>query len=158
MIFDNIISLNIRLPMNANHTLEQIMTETIITVSPETSILEIENIFERYNFHHIPVIEKDLSLAGIISKTDLSVYLKNMSLVTSGKTFTNFTNKSTAAKDIMTAYPTTLEKNDTINLAADIFLSNNFHALPILENNTLIGIVTTHDLLKYAYKGKEEEI
>ncbi len=45
-----------------------------------------------------------------------------------------------------------LEPEDTVGLAADIFLANKFHALPIVEDDVLTGILTIHDLLAYSYK------
>ena len=50
-------------------------------------------------------------------------------------------------------YTNTLSINadDSIGLAADIFLANRFHALPIVEENRLVGMVTTHDLLLYSF-------
>lgn len=51
----------------------------------------------------------------------------------------------------MTPYPIQLDPDDSIGLAIDIFLANKFHALPIVEDGALLGIVTTHDLLEYAF-------
>ena len=51
----------------------------------------------------------------------------------------------------MTKYPISLEPDDTIGLAADIFLANRFHALPILDDDVLVGLVTAHDLLRYSF-------
>ncbi len=41
-------------------------------------------------------------------------------------------------------------------LAADIFLANKFHALPIVEDGILIGLVTSHDLLQYSFESPVE--
>jgi len=65
------------------------------------------------------------------------------------------------ARDIMTKYPLHLDPEDSIGLAADIFLANKFHALPIVEDGKLAGIVTSHDLLAYSFTspvGEEEEV
>ena len=51
-----------------------------------------------------------------------------------------------------------LEPDDTIGLAADIFLANKFHALPVVEDERLVGIVTTHDLLKYSFTAVMEPL
>ena len=52
----------------------------------------------------------------------------------------------------MTKYPVSLDMEDTVGLAADIFMANKFHALPVVENNQLVGIVTTHDILLFAFQ------
>jgi acetoin utilization protein AcuB len=51
----------------------------------------------------------------------------------------------------MTPEPIVVDPDDSIGLAADIFLVNTLHALPVVEDNRLVGIITTHDLLKYAF-------
>jgi acetoin utilization protein AcuB len=51
----------------------------------------------------------------------------------------------------MTKYPLQLSPDDTVGLAADIFLANKFHALPIVDDGQLVGIVTAHDLLSYSF-------
>jgi CBS domain-containing protein len=46
-----------------------------------------------------------------------------------------------------------LELDDKVGTAAEIFLENRFHALPIVdENDHLLGIVTTFDVLKYEFE------
>jgi len=61
------------------------------------------------------------------------------------------------ARDIMTAAPLFLDPDDTVGLALDIFLANKFHALPVVEDNILMGILTTHDILAYSINNFEEE-
>ena len=39
-----------------------------------------------------------------------------------------------------------------MSLAIDIFLENKFHALPVVEDNRLVGIITTHDILSFSVK------
>jgi acetoin utilization protein AcuB len=55
------------------------------------------------------------------------------------------------AGDIMSREPLKIESADTIGLAADIFRANALHALPVVDDGELVGIVTSHDLLNYAY-------
>ena len=52
----------------------------------------------------------------------------------------------------MTEFPMHLDPEDSIGLAADTFLANKFHALPIVEDQVLVGLITTHDLLKYSFE------
>ena len=54
--------------------------------------------------------------------------------------------------DVMTTKLAKLSQHDKIGTAAEIFLDNRFHALPVVkDDNILIGIITSHDVLKYEY-------
>ena len=44
-----------------------------------------------------------------------------------------------------------LSPTDTVVTAATHFTKNKYHALPVVENGKLVGIVTTYDLIEYAY-------
>lgn len=128
------------------------MTTAILSVPPSENFSAIENIFKKYPFHHLPVVNKNQSVIGIISKTDILHFSKKLALNSSGKYYSQLTLGNTKASDIMTAEPIVVDSDDTIGLAADLFLANTIHALPVVEDNRLVGIITTHDLLQYAFK------
>jgi CBS domain-containing protein len=141
--------------MNPNALLSEIMTPMPVTINPGTKLTEIYSIFKYNSFHHIPVIELG-RLVGIISREDF-VQIEHV-LTTNwsgngngGNSFENF-----HAEDIMTDYPMHLGPDDTIGLAADIVLTNKFHALPIIEDDILVGIVTSHDLIAFAFSSPLE--
>jgi acetoin utilization protein AcuB len=53
---------------------------------------------------------------------------------------------------VMTQHVATLGPDEKIGAAAEVFLENLFHGLPIVdERGELVGIVTTHDILKYEF-------
>ncbi len=137
--------------MNPNRPIREIMTTDLVTVFPEANAKAIKAIFDRHDFHHLPVVEKGDRLVGIISKTDFFKLSYVLSLRTTGRTWTENEYQALCAKDLMTKYPLSLDPEDTIGLAADIFLANKFHALPILEDERLVGLITTHDLLLFSY-------
>jgi len=141
--------------MNPNAPLAQIMTPMPLTISPETKLTEIYQIFTANSFHHIPVIDQG-RLVGMISREDFSqiehVLTTNWSgNMTPENSFQNF-----QAQDIMTEYPMHLGPDDSVGLAADIVLTNKFHALPIMEDDLLVGIVTAHDLIAFAFSSPLE--
>jgi CBS domain-containing protein len=49
----------------------------------------------------------------------------------------------------MVRKPTCISPDTMIKEAAEIFLKAEFHALPVVEKNKLVGILTTTDLIKY---------
>ncbi|MCB0569666.1 MAG: CBS domain-containing protein [Phaeodactylibacter sp.] len=147
--------------MNPDKVIREIMTTKLVTVSPDRPAKAIQDIFSKNDFHHIPVVEKGERLVGIISKEDLYKVLNVLSARNLGTAQPEEELGSLSAADLMTKYPIALDPDDTIGLAADIFLANKFHALPIVEDDKLIGLVTTHDLLKFGFNSpvieKEEE-
>lgn len=138
--------------MDTSRPVSEIMTKNLVTVKPDETIDRIHDLFERHSFHHIPVVDKN-KLVGIISKTDY-VKIRHMLATTwSGETICQDMYKDMCAGDIMSREPLKIEPADTIGLAADIFRANALHALPVVEDGELVGIVTSHDLLNYAYQG-----
>jgi len=143
--------------MNPNTAIREIMTIDLITIGQEDCISAIRAVFEKHDFHHLLVVEKGEQLVGIISKKDFLKMVHFGSPDATEKTGTGREDGVLVAKDIMTKYPIHLDPEDSIGLAADIFLANKFHALPIVEDGKLSGILTTHDLLEYIFKSPVEE-
>lgn len=136
--------------MNPELPVSSIMTTRLVTVEPDAHLTKIRQIFESYPFHHIPVLDQD-RLVGIISKADFYRISHTISFNWNGREEVDTHAHAFTAKDIMTRYPMQLHPDDTIGLAADIFLSNRFHALPVVEGEALVGIVTSHDLIALAF-------
>lgn len=60
--------------------------------------------------------------------------------------------RSLLVREVMVKQVAKLRPEDKIELAADIFRENLFHAMPVVDNDgKLKGIVTTFDLLNYAF-------
>ncbi len=137
--------------MNPEMPIREIMTTQLITAVPNTSMKEVQSVFARHNIHHLPVVDECEAIIGIISKEDLYKITHLLALNTSGPTYSEKMFRTLTARDLMTPNPMVLDPDDSIGLAADIFLANKFHALPIVENDRLVGIVTTHDLLAFAF-------
>lgn len=133
------------------------MTTSLVTVSPDATASRIKELFESNGFHHLPVVDRGENLVGIISKEDFLTLSYVLSLKTTGPTWSDKEYESLRAGDFMTSYPLSLDPEDTIGLAADIFLANKFHALPIVEDGQLVGLVTTHDLLKFGFNSRYVE-
>jgi len=138
--------------MNPNTLIKEVMTNELVTVRPEEKIKDLKSLFEEHNFHHLLVVEESSGLVGIISKEDYYKFTYSLTFQTTGKTWSTIKYDTICAKEIMTESPFVLAPDDTIGLAADLFLANKFHALPVVESNDLVGILTTHDLLRYSFK------
>ncbi len=147
--------------MNPNISVQEIMTTNPVTVPPTATLGEVRALFSKNSFHHVPVAGPGGELVGIISREDFFkvAYVLSVEAARADNTKSRF--QHLMAEDIMTKYPLQLAPDDTIGLAADIFLANKFHAVPIVDDGQLVGIVTSHDLLTYAFAspvGEQSEL
>ena len=132
--------------------LKEIMTTDLEVVQLNTPFETVKSLFENNSFHHLPVVDETSMIKGIISKQDFTKLNYQLTLESGGKIYyTQQWYDQLKAKDVMTKNPVFLNPDDTIGLAADLFLENAYHAIPIMEDGVLVGIVTTHDLLAYAF-------
>lgn len=132
-----------------NRPIKTIATVNLMTVSPNVIMTEIEDIFNSYEFHHIPVVEDDKPI-GIISKSDfhrLQHHFTQLGLEEAKENNQKFF-RSMIASDVMIKNPICLKSSDMISDAVDIFLQNKVHSILIVDDEKCNGIVTPYDILK----------
>jgi len=137
--------------MNTEKIIQEIMTTNLVAVAPEDSFGKVKLLFDENDFHHLLVVNEKKELVGIISLEDLWRTAYHVSFLTTGQTFSKDWYNNYQVKHMMTKEPMTIESEDTLGLAADIFKANKFRALPVLEGKELVGIVTPYDLMQYAF-------
>ena len=125
----------------------QIMTKVLIAVPPTKKISEVNQLFTDYKIRHIPVVEGE-QLVGIISSNDI---LKiGYSTAEMNAEAINAIYDAYQLEDIMTANPIVVDDETTIKEVAELLVNQQFHSLPVVDKNrTLVGIVTTTDLINY---------
>lgn len=144
--------------MENPRSVSAIMTKDVTSIGPDMPYAEIKDIFDNNHFHHLPVLNEKKQLMGIISKEDLFKAIYLISLHTKHPDYSHLKYGYISASDLMTKYPVFLEPDDLIELAVDIFLANKLHALPILDDGQLVGIVTTHDMMQFAFTEMRSEV
>lgn len=143
--------------MNFNRTIpiSQLMTTDLITLGPNDTLIKVDEIFRTNEFHHIPIVDKAGQLLGIISRVDFYKMEDSFTVFNSVKSRTTNASlfQSLLTQEIMTKKLATLHPEDTAITAMGLFKDNLFHAIPIVDDNQkLVGLLTTYDLLTYAYK------
>lgn len=133
--------------MNILTPISTIMTTDLITVNPKDTLSSVKYKFDAHPIHHLPVVRYK-ELVGIISKSDLMYFMKGMRANEVGNMDKNGLRLSHyCAKDIMTVGLATVEPKEPIRTALEIFKENVLHALPVVQDDELIGILTTHDII-----------
>ena len=139
--------------MDLTTKVSEIMTTDLIAVSPNDMMTSVAEIFESKDFHHIPVIDYEQKLIGMISKYDFNILCDKTTLFNrKSKEINKDIFKAMVAKDIMVTQLVKIHPDDPISKAVGILKENIFHALPVIDlSGTLVGILTTYDLLVHAY-------
>lgn len=133
--------------MKRNVPVSSIMTKNVIKLNLSDTLTKAEGLFKKYHIRHIPVVNGNI-IIGMLSYTDLlrisfadAVYDDEEIDVT---VYNMFSVEQVMARNLVKVSP-----DNTIKEVAEILSKNEFHALPVVEGDLLVGIVTTTDLIKY---------
>lgn len=132
--------------MKRNEPVSHIMTKNPKTVHVGQKLSEVRELLIQGGFHHMPVVNGK-KLVGIISATDILRVSYDYDADTRGNDAV--LDHTRTITDVMQAEPMTLGATASIRSAAQVFSKNWFHALPVVEDEELVGIVTTTDLMQY---------
>ncbi len=139
-----------------------IMVTQVITVSPDTEVTQAAKILLENRINGVPVLDAGGKLVGILCQSDLVAQQKAFPVpsvftlmdgimpLTSIKRLEKEIEKIAAVTvaDAMTPNPVTVFPQSTIEEVASMMVDKNFHTLPVIEADTLVGIVGKEDVLK----------
>ena len=124
------------------------MTSEVITVNVTQSLREVNLLFKKHNIRHLPVVSGEI-LIGILSQTDIY-------RISFGNTFGEDQAGADEAifdmlsiNQVMKNSPITASPDDSVKDVATQLADHEFHALPVVDQDKLVGIITTTDILKY---------
>ena len=104
-----------------------------------------------FRSHHLLVTE-DEQLRGILSYGDL-LYLLNRMDNDGFEAYRNQVRlKNYKVNEIMSSQVITLQKDEPLLNALNLFLEKRINALPIMDGDKLVGIITTRDIIKNLVK------
>ena len=133
--------------MNLLAPVSTIMTKNPITIEPEDTLQTAQEIFDKFHIHRIPVVYEG-ELVGMLRKSDFSFFKRGFNDDAFDNILVDVKLNNYKVKSIMIKGLGKLDVDDRINVALDVFKKNLFHALPVLENDRIVGIITTHDIIK----------
>lgn len=132
-----------------------VMTTTVITVTPNDIMSKVEALFKKHGFHHLPVVNQDGILVGIISQVECYKLQNSLTILRQERhqAYNDRLLQSLIAEDVMQKDLVKIAPGDTLEKAANLFRKNAFHALPVVDtSNKLLGMLTTYDLIEHAYR------
>lgn len=123
------------------------MTRDVISVSPESGVLEAGNLMRENGIRRLPVV-KDGRVVGVITHGDVREAKPSITSTLSAWEMNYLLARLTVA-EIMTEDPETITPNATIGEAAYVMFQHKISGLPVVDaNHTLVGMITESDIFR----------
>jgi CBS-domain-containing membrane protein len=137
----------------------QIMTRQVLSVGPDTPVLEAANTMLQQHISGLPVIDKSGKLVGIVSEGDFirraeigtgsqhGRWLKF--LIGPGKSASEFVHEQgRKVSEVMTPEPYTVVEDTPLEDIVQLMEKKNIKRLPVMRGDAIVGIVTRSNLLR----------
>ena len=136
----------------------RIMHTFLVTVPPDTTVLKAKDIIENKQINHLLVVDENENLLGLVSDRDVKQSWASPATTLSVHEL-NYLLTQLTVEMIMTKKIITISSGTTIETAALIMQENRISALPVMEAEKLVGIITTTDVMEVLLRaiGVDEE-
>ncbi len=142
------------------------MTKNVISVRPETSLVEAANLLLKHQFNGLPVIDNQNKVVGVITEYDLILKGTAIHLPTFLKIFQELELYKKGSEpiradlkkifglkvsEVMNSEPLVLVADTSILKITEAFTQHHrVNPIIIVDSvNTLVGVISRHDLLKF---------
>jgi CBS domain-containing protein len=141
---------------------KDIMTKDVITVYPDTEIIQAAKLMLDNHLNGLPVVDKEGHLKGIICQSDLMnqqkkiplpsffVFLDSAISFASQKNIEAEVKKMAASKvsEAMTCDPITVDPETSVEDIATLMVKHKIHTVPVSDQGELVGIIGKEDILR----------
>jgi acetoin utilization protein AcuB len=124
----------------------ELMTGVPITTSPETAVFDARRLMLKERIRHLIVLEHG-RLVGIVTDRDIRLHPPSKAANLSLSEVDHLLARLTVEK-VMSRPVTTVGPDRRAHEAARIMLEHKIGALPVVDGERLIGIITKTDLLR----------
>ena len=143
-------------------TAQDIMTKSVLTISPDADITEAAKMLLEKQINGLPVIDASGNLVGIICQSDLVRMQKSLPIPSLFTLLDGFVPLSSTAlletevkriaaskvSDAMTSKVVTIPSDMGLDEIAALMVDKKFHTLPVVEKGRLVGVVGKKDIIK----------
>jgi acetoin utilization protein AcuB len=124
------------------------MTKNPIFVHPETSINDVRSLMDKEKIGHVPVLDKNNALVGLVTREDLIKAAPSAATSLDMYEISYLLSKMTV-KDVMEKNVVTVVENEVVEEAARIMADHGIGCLPVMKGSLLVGIITDSDIFHF---------
>ncbi len=122
--------------MDTKVTVHDAMTSNVLTVGPETSVADAAILMTRFKIGSL-IVKSNSEPEGLITESDIISKVVSKDLKASGITI----------GEVMSKNLISISPGSELNEAARIMAKSNIRRLPVVDKGTLVGILTSSDVL-----------
>jgi len=122
------------------------MQTDLVTIPPDTSLIEARDIISEKRIAHLLVVDKSEKFIGIVSDRDLKQSWASQATTLSNHEL-NYLLEKLTIEMIMVKKIITVDPATTIERAAQTMQMHRISSLPVMEDQKLVGIITTNDVM-----------
>jgi len=122
-----------------------IMSKDVVYVKRDTEVYEAIRTLEENDVTGLPVVNDDMTIAGIITEKDVLHLLYDTE------------NKCTKVGDFMTKGVVSFNEDDSLIDITECLIENSFRRVPITSGGKLVGIISRKDIISYILKLRHED-
>ncbi|MEY4616350.1 MAG: hypothetical protein RJB66_1310 [Pseudomonadota bacterium] len=124
-----------------------IMRDSPISLKPNEGIHQAMTLMSDYGIRHLPVVDSEGDLQGVVSDRDI---LNAVVRLRPWKLVERMENpwQEVRVSAVMTKVPESINPDTSLTEAGRMMLENKFSALPVVDGNRLVGIITESDFVR----------
>ncbi|PKL49393.1 MAG: hypothetical protein CVV39_03030 [Planctomycetes bacterium HGW-Planctomycetes-1] len=122
-----------------------VMTTNVISVKRQTAIYDAIKILSESDITGMPVVNDDMSIAGVISEKDVLKLLYDVETRTG------------RVEDFMTKGVVSFNIDDSLIDITECLMKNSFRRVPITAEGKLVGIISRRDIIEYILKLRKKD-
>ena len=128
-----------------------IMVKDLITVRVSDGLDKAEHLLKKHKIRHIPVV-KGKKIVGMLSINDILRISFADGAFREEEDISSSIYEMFTIRHLMRSKLETVSSHNTIKEVAEKFVESEYHSLPVVDDDELVGMVTTTDLIKYLLK------
>lgn len=131
----------------------ELMSRDVKTIGASESCQDAVTVMSRGGLRHLPVVDRDARLAGIVTDRDLRHRLFTPWVFRAiGTVSVESLLKDTAVREVMSSPVVTARPDDELATAAGLMVERKVGSLPVVDDGRVVGIITETDLLRQIVK------
>ncbi len=149
---------------------KDIMTKDVITVTPETEVLQAARLLLEHRINGLPVVDEEGHVEGIICQSDLIAQQEKIPVPSFFITLDSFIPLSSARNlekelqkiaatqvaEAMTRNPITVDVDADLEDIATLMVKDKIHTLPVLDQGKLVGVIGKEDILRTLLRSEKK--